>query len=114
MAISNAHFGDNIVFFRSEANRKDIQGIRYDGKKRDFDFDDYVMRHVTLHNNRSALVNRAEDQGVEIHAFLEYDKGSYLLSGIQDKSLDACTNAIIADGDGIRKNFDLAVRHIRD
>ena len=72
------------------------------------------MKHVTLHNNRSALANRAGDQGADIHAFSEYDKASYLLRGIHDKSLDACMNAIIADGDGLRKNFDHAVRHFRD
>ena len=70
------------VPFFHRSNHKDIQGIRYDGKKRNFDFDDYVMRHVTLHNTIYALANRAEDQGVEIHAFSEYDKVSYLLSGI--------------------------------
>ena len=38
LVISNALFGDNIVFFRSEANRKDIQNITYNGKKRNFGY----------------------------------------------------------------------------
>ena len=54
LVISNALFGDNIVFFRSEANHRDIQNITYDRNKRNFDFDDYVMRHVTLHTHRAS------------------------------------------------------------
>ena len=72
------------------------------------------MHHVTLHNNRSALANHAETQGVAIYAFNKYDKVSYLLTGIQDRKLDACKNTIIDDGDGLQKNFKCAVRHIRD
>ena len=59
------------------------------------------MCHVTLHNNRSALANHAKTQGVVIYAFAEYEKVSYLLTGIQDRNLEACKNAIISDGDGI-------------
>ena len=50
LEISHALFGDNIVFFRSESQKKAINIITYGGNKRNFDFDNYVNRHLALHN----------------------------------------------------------------
>ena len=67
LAISHALFGNNIVFFRSEAQKKAIDIITYAGNKRNFDFDDYVNRHLALHNQRAALALRAEEMGLSVH-----------------------------------------------
>ena len=67
LAISNALFGDNIVFFRSEAQKKAIDNLTYGGNKRNFDFDDYVNRHLALHNQMAALSFRAEEMGLLVH-----------------------------------------------
>ena len=55
LTISHALFGDNIVFFRSESQKKAIDILTYGGNKRNFDFDDYVNRHLVLHNQRASL-----------------------------------------------------------
>ena len=102
------------MFYRSEANRKAICSITYDGRRRNFDFDAYVNRHLSLHNQRSLLASRAEDQGLDVHGYSEFDKVGYLLQGIQPGHLEASKNSILADGQGLRVNFDRAVRHIRD
>ena len=60
LAILHALFGDNIVFFRSEAHKKAIDVLTNDGEKRNFDFDNYVNHHLALYNQRAALALRAE------------------------------------------------------
>jgi hypothetical protein len=42
-SLYNTLFWDNIVFFRSEANHKQITQLSYDGKQQNFDIDDYVI-----------------------------------------------------------------------
>ena len=79
LAISNALFRDKILFFRSEAQKKAIEILTYGGNKRNFDFDDYVNRHLALHNQRAALALRAEEMGLSVHPWLEFEKVSYLL-----------------------------------
>ena len=67
LAISHALFGDNIVFFRSEAQKKAIDILTYGGNKRNFDFDDYVNRHLALHKHRATLALRAGEMGLLVH-----------------------------------------------
>ena len=67
LSISHALFGDNIVFFRSESQKKAINILTYGGNKRNSDFDDYVNRHLALHNQRAALAFRAEEMGLLVH-----------------------------------------------
>ena len=67
LAISNSLFGDNIVFFRFEAQKKAINILTYGGNKHNFDFDDYVNRHLALHHQRAALILCAEEMGLSVH-----------------------------------------------
>ena len=64
LAILHALFGDNIVFFRSEAQKKAINILTYGENKRSFDFDDYVNCHLALHNQRAALALLAKEMGL--------------------------------------------------
>ena len=59
LEISHALFGDSIVLFRSEAQKKVIDILAYSGNKRNFYFDEYVNRHLALHNQRATLSLRA-------------------------------------------------------
>ena len=102
------------MFFRSEAHKKAINIITYGGYKRNFDFDDYVNRHIVLHNQRAALALRAEEIGLLVHPWSEFEKVGYLLQGIYPGILEAIKNAILADGQGLQKNFADAVRQCKD
>ena len=102
------------MFFRSEAQKKAIDILTYGGNKRNFDFDDYVNRHLALHNQRAALALRAEEMGLSVHPWSEFEKVGYLLQGISSGILEASKNTILADGQGLRKNFADAVRQCKD
>ena len=93
------------MFFRSEAQKKAIDIITYAGKKRNFDFDDYMNSHLALHNQRAALDLRAEEMSLLVYPWSEFEKVGYLLQGIYPGILEAIKNAILADGQGLRKNF---------
>ena len=114
LAISHALFGDNIVFFRSEAQKKAIDILTYGGNKRNFDFDNYVNRHLALHNQRAALALRAEEMGLSVYPWSEFEKVGYLLQGIYPGILEAIKNATLSDGQGLRKNFADDVRQCKD
>ena len=114
LAISHALFGDNIVFFRYEAQKNAIDILTYGGNKRNFDFDDYVNRHLALHNQRDALTLWVEETDLLVHPWLESEKVGYLLQVIFPGILEARKNAILADGQGLRKNFADAVRQCKD
>ena len=79
LAISHALFGDNIVFFRSEAQKKAINILTYGGNKRNFGFEDYVNQYLALHNQRAALALCAEEMGLSAHPWSEFEKVGYLL-----------------------------------
>ena len=89
------------MFFRSEAQKKAIDIITHGGNKRNFDFDDYVNRHLALHNQRVTLALRAEEIGLSVHPWLEFEKVGYLLQGISSGILEANNNAILADVQGL-------------
>ena len=72
--------------------------LTYGGNKRNFDFDNYVNRHLALHNLRAALALRAEDMGLSVHPWSEFENVCYLLQGISPGILEASKKAIIADG----------------
>ena len=101
LAISHALFGVNIVFFRSEAQKKAIDVLTYGGNKRNFDFENYVNRHLALHNQRAALTLRAEEMGLSVYPWSEFEKVGYLLQGIYPGILEASKKAILADGQGL-------------
>ena len=89
------------MLFRSEAQKKAIEIITYAGNKRNFDFEDYVNRHLALHNQRAALALRAKEMGLLVHPWLEFEKVGYLLQGISSGNMEASKNAILADGQGL-------------
>ena len=70
------------MFFRYEAQKNAIDILTYGGNKRNFDFDDYVNRHLVLHNQMEDLALCAEDMGLLVHPLLEFEKVGYLLQGI--------------------------------
>ena len=102
------------MFFRSEAQKKSIGILTYGGNKRNFYFDNYVNRHLALHNQRDALALRAEEMGLPLHPWLEFEKVGYLIQGIYPGILEASKNAILADGQVLRNNFADAVRQCKD
>ena len=102
------------MFFRSEAQKKAIDILIYSDNKRNFDFYDYVNRHLVLHNQRAALDLCAEEMGLSVHPWSEFEKVGYLLQGIYPGILEASKNAILADGQGLQKNFADAVRQCKD
>ena len=114
LAISHSLFGDNILFFRSESQKKAIDVLTYGGNKCSFDFDDCVNHHLALHNHRAALDICAEEMGLSVHPWSEFKKVGYLLQGISPGILEASKNAILADGQGLRNNFADAVRQCKD
>ena len=102
------------MLFRSEARNKAINIITYSGNKRNFDFDEYVNRHLALHNQRAALDIHAEEMGLLIHPWLKFKKVGYLLQCLSPGIMEASKNAILSDVKGIRKNFADAVRQCKD
>ena len=80
------------MFFRSESQKKAIDIITYAGNKRNFDFDDYVNHHLALHKQMAALALRAEDMGLLVHPWSEFEKVGYLLQGISPGILEASKN----------------------
>ena len=114
LAISHALFRDNIVFFRSEAQKKAIDIITYAGNKRSFDFHNYANLHLAIHNQRAALAFRAEEMGLSVHPWSNFEKVGNLLQVISPGIMEASKNAILADGQGLRKNFADAVRQCKD
>ena len=84
------------------------------GTKVIFDFEDYVTRHLALHNQRSALALRAEEMGLSVHPWSEFKKFGYLLQGISPGILEDSKNAILSDVQGLRKKFADAVRQCKD
>ena len=73
-----------------------------------------MNRHLALHNHRAALALRAEEMGLLVHPWSEFEKVGYLLQGISPGILEASKNAILAYGQGLRKNFADAVRQCKD
>ena len=114
LAISHALFGDNIVFFKSESQKKAIEIISYAGNKRNFDFDNYINRHLALQKQRAALALRVEEIGLSVHPWSEFKKVGYLLQGIYPGILEVNKNTILADGLGLRNNFADAVHQCKD
>ena len=109
-----ALFGDKIVFFRSERQKKEITPLTYKGKYRNFSWADYVNRHITLHNQRDFIDIRAEDLWHDVSPWSEYEKVGHLLNGIADGILDSIKNVIISDPNGLWSNFYDCSRHISD
>ena len=52
--------------------------------------------------------------GLLVHPCLEFKKVGYLLQGISPGILEASKNAILVDGQGLRKNFADAVPQCKD
>ena len=113
-AILLALFEDNIFFFRSDFQKKDISALTYKGVSRHLSWADYVNRHLTLHNQRDFLEIRAEELGHDVSPWSKYEKIGHLLNGIADSILDARKNAIISDPSRLRSNFAKFSRHISD
>ena len=55
------------MFFRSEAQKKAIDILTYGGNKSNFDFDNYVNRHLELHKQKAALALGTKDMGLSVH-----------------------------------------------
>ena len=51
--------------------------------------------------------------GLSVHPWSEFEKVGYLLQGIYPGILEANKNAILADGQGLRKNLADAVRQCK-
>ena len=109
-----ALFGDKIVFFRSERQKKDITALTYKGGSWNFSWVDYVNCHLNFHNQRAFLEIRAEEMGHDVSPWSKYEKIGHLLNGISDVILDASNNAIISDPNGLRSNFAKCSRCISD
>ena len=73
-----------------------------------------MNHHLALHNHRAALTLCAEEIGLLVHPWSEFEKFGYLLQGISPGILEASKNSILADGQGLRKNFAEAVRQCKD
>ena len=73
-----------------------------------------MNRHLALHNQRAALALRAEEMGLSVHPWSELEKVGYLLQDISLGILEASKNAIIADGQGLQKNFADAMHQCKD
>ena len=67
------------MFFRSEAQKKAIDILTYGGNKRNFYFEEYVNRHLSLHNHRASLALCAEEMVLLVHTWSELEKVGYLL-----------------------------------
>ena len=87
------------MFLRSEAQKKAIDILTYGGNKRNFDFDDYVNHHLVLHNHRAALVIRAEEMGLSVHPWSDFEKVGYLLQVISPCILEAIKNVSVSSLD---------------
>ena len=55
-----------------------------------------------------------EEMGLSVYPWSEFEKVGYLLQGIYPGILEAIKNAILADGQGLRKNFADDVRQCKD
>ena len=111
-AISLALFGDNIVFFRSKRQKKQITALTYKDESFNFSWADYVNHHLTLYSQRAFLEIRSEELVNYVSPWSEYEKVGHLLNGIADGILNASNNTIISDPNGLWSNFAKCYYHI--
>ena len=90
-------FGENIIFSQSERLKKKIAYLKYRGEYRNFNWSDFVSRHLALHNQRAALDYCASELGHAVTQWTEYENLCYLLNGISEGVLEARKCAILAD-----------------
>ena len=97
----------NMIDFCAAKNKQGIVKIKYKRKKRNSGFNNYVTKHKQIHNVRAFLADYT------IHRLNEFQKVTYLLGGIADKSINTCVNTIVVNP-GLRNSLDRNTHHVQD
>ena len=61
--ISMYLFGENMVFFWSKRQKKQISGLKYRGESCNFTWSEFINRHLALHNQRGDINYCASELG---------------------------------------------------